>query len=834
MPKTLVIVESPAKAQTIKRFLGPEFDVQASFGHVRDLPGGTAEVPAAFKNKKWANLGVDVEGNFEPIYVVPKDKKKYVDKLKAAAKGASTILLATDEDREGESISWHVLQILKPGPGVSVQRIVFHEITPEAIEEALRSPRAVDDSLVKAQEARRILDRLYGYTLSPLLWKRIAPKLSAGRVQSVATRLVVLRERERRDFVVAEYSGLIAELQSGKESFEARLRRVGEQAVADGASFTERGVLAKKDRWLKVNDAERFQEALATEKPWTVTELETKPGFEYPPPPFMTSTLQQEANRKLGFTARRTMQVAQQLYEGIDLDGERVGLITYMRTDSLTLAERALKEARDVIRDLYGNEYLPDKPKRYKSKAKSAQEAHEAIRPTDLGRRPNDVKKVLSGEQFKLYELIWKRTIACQMKPAEVERTRVEVTVDHSGERFMFGASGKAITFPGFLRAYVEGADDPEADLGDRERILPVMKQGQELDLQSLFATEHATKPPARYTEASLVKELESEGVGRPSTYASIIGTIQDRGYIFKKGKELVPTFTAFAVTELLENHFRELVDTKFTAQMEEELDEIAAGTLDNVEYLRKFYHGTDEHPGIAPQVSERGKDIPYPAMPVAEGIVVRIGRDGPFLQRGDGGSGNTANIPDDLPPAELTPEIALQLMAAKRSGGQALGVDPSTGQCVVHKTGRFGDYLEVEQTAEEKQKGDKPRRITLPKGLRPSEIEDADLAILLSYPREVGAHPKSGDTITVALGKFGPYISCGAKKANVGDWRKGPALTVEEAVALLEAPKKGRSGPEVLKALGVLEGLEGEVRVMSGRFGPYVNSGKVNAALPK
>ena len=834
MPNTLVIVESPAKAQTIKRFLGREYDVQASFGHVRDLPGGTAEVPARFKKKKWANLGVDVEGDFEPIYVVPKDKKKYVDKLKAAAKGAGTILLATDEDREGESISWHVLQVLKPGPDVSVQRIVFHEITPEAIEEALRSPRAVDDSLVKAQEARRILDRLYGYTLSPLLWKRIAPKLSAGRVQSVATRLAVLRERDRRDFVIVEYSGLTAELQSGRESFEARLRKVGKQTVADGGSFTDRGVLAKQDRWLRVKDAEGFQEALASEKPWTVTEIETKPGKENPPAPFMTSTLQQEANRKLGFTARRTMQVAQQLYEGIDLRGERVGLITYMRTDSLTLAERALKEARAVIRDLYGDEYLPEKPKRYKSQAKNAQEAHEAVRPTDLGRRPNDVKRVLSGEQFKLYDLIWKRTIACQMKPAEVERTRVEVTVSHSGDEFMFGASGKAIIFPGFLRAYVEGADDPDADLGDRERILPVMEQGQVLDLRSLLATEHSTKPPARYTEASLVKELEAEGVGRPSTYASIIGTIQDRGYIFKRGKELVPTFTAFAVTELLENHFRELVDTTFTAQMEEELDEIAAGTLDNVEYLREFYHGTDEHPGIEPQVRERGKDIPYFAMPVAEDIVVRIGRNGPFLQRGEGGAGNTANIPDDLPPAELTPEKALELMAMRQSGGQAVGVDPSSGQCVLHKTGRFGDYLEVEQTAAERESGEKPKRITIPKELKPSEIEDADLAILLSYPRSIGEHPESGDMISVALGKFGPYLICGGKKANVGDWRKGASVSLAEAVEFLANAKKGRSGPEALKDFGELPGLEGPVQLMSGRYGPYVKNGKVNATLPK
>ncbi|HXH60308.1 MAG TPA: type I DNA topoisomerase [Fimbriimonadaceae bacterium] len=834
MAKTLVIVESPAKAQTIKRFLGSGYDLKASFGHVRDLPEGGDEVPERIKKEKWANLGVDVDNGFEPVYVVPKSKKKYVDELKKSAKGASTILLATDEDREGESISWHVLQVIKPGKDVEVKRIVFHEITPEAINEALANPREIDGELVRAQETRRILDRLYGYTLSPLLWKRVAPKLSAGRVQSVATRLVVIRERERRDFVVVEYSGMSATLATQEGEFEARLKSIGGTDIADGQSFSSQGRLTKKHRWLKSEEAGTLTEGLRGESPWTVSNIEKKPGREHPHPPFMTSTLQQEANRKLGYTARRTMQIAQQLYEGVDISGERTGLITYMRTDSLTLANRAINEARDVIASLYGNEFLPAKPNTYKSKSKNAQEAHEAIRPTHIDRKPADIKSSLTDEQFKLYELIWKRTVACQMKPAEVERTRVEATVRHDGSDFVFAASGKRISFPGFLRAYVEGADDPEADLEDKERILPEMHHGQTLSLRDITATEHATKPPARYTEASLVKELESNGVGRPSTYASIIGTIQDRGYVFKKGKELVPTFTAFAVTNLLEQNFDELVDTGYTAKMEEDLDEISNGDVDSVEYLNEFYHGTEQHPGLEPQVKTKGADIPYPQIPIGDGVVVRIGRNGPFLQRGEGGPGNTASVPDGLPPSELTHEMAVELLEAKKSGGTEIGVDPSSGRKVIHKTGRFGDYLEVEQTDAEKESGEKPKRVTLPKDVSPTAIDGQTLATLMSYPREVGTHPESGEAITLALGKFGPYLSCGTKKANIGDWRKGPSVTLEDAVAALASGGNRRTGPEEIKNFGKVEGFEKEIRLLSGRYGPYVTDGKTNATLPK
>lgn len=834
MSKTLVIVESPAKAQTIKRILGAGYEVKASFGHVRDLPEGGDEVPAAIKKQKWANLGVDVEGDFAPVYVIPKSKKKYVDELKTAAKDCQRLLLATDEDREGESISWHVLEVLKPKKGVSVDRIVFHEITPEAIHEAIQNPRQIDHAMVRAQEARRIVDRLYGYTLSPLLWKRVAPKLSAGRVQSVATRLVVIRERERRDFLIAQFSSLLATLGAKDGEFEARLKRIGSSNVADGDSIDDRGKINNKDRWIKADEAVALATVLAQAKPWTVTNLETKAGRENPPPPFMTSTLQQDANRKLGYTARRTMQIAQQLYEGIDLGGERTGLITYMRTDSLSLADRAVKEARDTITLLYGKEYIPSKANIYKSKAKNAQEAHEAIRPTHIDRKPADIKKALSDEQFKLYELIWKRTVACQMVPAEVERTVLEVTVKSDKDDVIFGASGKQIIFPGFLRAYVEGSDDPEADLGDREKILPTVALGQILNSQSVEATHHSTKPPARYNEASLIKQLELEGVGRPSTYASIIGTIEDRGYIFKRGKELVPTFTAFAVTELLEGHFSELVDTGFTAKMEEELDDISNGELDQVNYLKKFYWGTEVHPGLEPQVKNKGKDIAYPAIRITDDIVVRIGRNGPFLQRGEGGAGNTASVPDDLPPAELDLSKATALFETRKPGGSVVGLDPQTGRNVLHKTGRFGDYLEVEQTEKEKTAEEKPRRVTLPKELQPSNIDVESLGYLLSYPRIIGSHPETKEEIVIALGKFGPYLSCGEKKANVGDWRSGATLTVDEAVETLLKPNRARSGPEELKNLGKAEGMEGDVRVMSGRYGPYVTDGKTNATLPK
>lgn len=833
MSKTLVIVESPAKAKTISSFLGSEYEVLASFGHVRDLPEGKKSVPEEIKKFKWADLGVNVDDQFQPYYVVPVDKKRRVSELQSAAKSATRLLLATDEDREGESISWHVLQVIKPKKSVEIKRIVFHEITPEAIKESLAHPRDIDEELVRAQETRRILDRLYGYTLSPMLWRKVAPGLSAGRVQSVAVRLIVLRERERRTFISAAYSGIEAQLLAKEGSFTAKLNDIGGQKTADGGSFSSEGQpIGKNVYWLKSEEANTRADRLQTAKPWTVTSIETKPGVENPPQPFMTSTLQQEAVRKLGMTARAAMQVAQQLYEGVNIGGEQVGLITYMRTDSLSLAERALTQARNVIKDLYGEDYLPASPKRYKSKAKNAQEAHEAIRPTDISRRPQNIEKHLSKDQMRLYELIWKRTLACQMNPAKVERTKVAIEVE-DGQRLTFGASGKRIAFPGFLRVYVEGADDPEVELEDKETILPTMKVGDVLDLVTIKATDHQTKPPARYTEASLVQKLEAEGVGRPSTYASIISTVQDRGYVFKRKTELVPTWTAFSVTEILENHFEKLVDTGFTAEMEAELDEIADGKRDWVKHLRTFYSGDE---GIAAQVKLKTKDIPFPEIPVAEGVVVRIGRNGPFLQRSGGGPGNTASVPEDLPPADLTSETALELLDRKTAAAEAVAVDPSTGQPVFHKKGRYGDYLEVALTPDQVAAKVDPKRVTLPPDIKAGEISDSDVALLLSYPRELGKHPDSGATVVLKLGRYGAYVDAGDLKGNVGDWRMAASMSLDQALAVLAAPKgKGTNAKaEPIKEFGVLEGASGPVKVLAGRYGPYVTDGKTNATLPK
>ncbi|MCW5938123.1 MAG: type I DNA topoisomerase [Fimbriimonadaceae bacterium] len=838
MPKSLVIVESPAKAKTIQSFLGKEFEVVASFGHVRDLPESADEIPAEFKKVKWAKLGVNVDEGFEPLYVVPGDKRRRVDELKKAAKGADRILLATDEDREGESISWHVLQVIKPAKKVSIERIVFHEVTPEAIQEALATPRQIDTQLVRAQETRRILDRLYGYTLSPLLWRKVSKGLSAGRVQSVAVRLIVIRERERRAFVRARYASMDAKLGAAEGSFVARSLRIDGKKFADGQSFDPTGSLVdSKSVWLSYSEAESLVERLGRAAPWTVTAVETKPGQESPPTPFMTSTLQQEANRKFGFTARKTMQIAQQLYEGIELRGERVGLITYMRTDSLALADRAVQQARDVIAQLYGPEHVPAKAKQYKSKAKNAQEAHEAIRPTDLARKPEDLARYLDADQLKLYDLVWKRTLACQMKPAEVERTRAEVTVEDAGSGYVFGARGKRIVFPGFLRVYVEGSDDPEAELGDREKILPALAVGDRLKLENLQANDHETRPPARYTEASLVEKLESEGVGRPSTYASIIGTIQDRGYVFKKAKELVPTFTAFAVTQVLEENFERLVDTAFTSQMEEELDQISTGDLDAASHLRAFYWGEDSDPGIEPLVQSRAKEIPFPTVEVGENLVVRIGKNGPFIQRGEGGPGNTASVPEDLPPSELTSEAALEILEKRSQGPEAVAVDPSSGQCVFHRTGRFGDYLEVEQTPEEAASKATPRRVTIPPGLRRDELDDATVAALLTFPKTLGKHPESGESVVLAVGRYGAYLSAGAQKANVGEWRSALDMSLEDALRALDSGGKrgaSRSAPTAIAEFGTLEGAAGPVRLLEGRYGPYVSDGKTNATLPR
>jgi DNA topoisomerase-1 len=823
MSKTLVIVESPAKAKTISRFLGKDYTVLASYGHVRDLPEKSDQIPEEFKKKKWARLGVNIEADYEPIYVISSGKSKQVAELRKAAKAAERILLATDEDREGESISWHVLQVLKPKKSTKVERIVFHEITPEAIEAALNKPRSLDEDLVKAQETRRILDRLYGYSLSPVLWKKVAPKLSAGRVQSVAVRLIVLRERERKAFTIVSYSGIEAVLQAEAGSFTAKLQRIDDSKLATGQSFDSTGSLSEKNSfWLKKDEANSAASNLKSASPWKVISVETKPGVENPPPPFMTSTLQQDANRKFGWPARRTMQIAQELYEGIDLAGERTGLITYMRTDSLALADRAVNEARGFIKSEYGAEYVPEKPNRYRSRAKNAQEAHEAIRPTDVNRTPQQLASHLSAEQKRLYELIWKRTMACQMAKAKVERTKAQVSVEESGRELIFGASGKRIAFPGFLRVYEVGTDEAK----EEEARLPKLSEGETVSPEAIEATEHTTRPPARYTEATLIRTLESEGIGRPSTYASIIGTIQDRGYVFKKKNELIPTFTAFAVTELLEGAFSDLVDIGFTAQMETELDEIAEGDRDPVAHLRGFYEGGDSGLGIDQQIKDKTADIEYPAIAVAEKVVVKIGRQGPYLQQEKGEDLQRASLPEDIAPADLDEQTIADLLKASAEGPKAVG--EVGGKKIFAKKGRYGAYLEVESDGEEK-----PKRVTFPPDLKQDEITQADLDTLMSYPRIIGTHPETSNEIKLALGRYGAYITCGDLNANVGDWREGAGLTLDQALEHL-AKSKRKASREAIKSFGTLPEIEGEVKLMEGPYGPYVTNGSVNATVPK
>ncbi|HWP31727.1 MAG TPA: type I DNA topoisomerase [Fimbriimonadales bacterium] len=841
--KQLVIVESPAKAKTISHLLDNDYRVEASYGHVRDLPENAKQVPSRYKKIPWATLGVDIEHDFAPLYIIPPDKQKYVKRLKEAVQEANTILLATDEDREGESISWHILQVVSPPKDVTVKRIVFHEITRDAILEAMANPRGIDENLVKAQEARRILDRLYGYLISPILWRSVTRGLSAGRVQSVAVRLCVERERERMAFRSATYWDLLAELDSGKGTFKARLIRLGDRRIADGNSFDPKtGTLKDTNRiHLLEEKAKELAQAALNSSPWKVTLLEKKPASKSPAPPFTTSTLQQEANRKLKLSSQRTMQIAQQLYEGVDLDGERIGLITYMRTDSVTLSEKAIQQARNLIKNMYGNEFCPETPIRYQTKAKHAQEAHEAIRPTDLTRLPQDVKKYLTDEQFKIYELIWKRTIACQMVPAEFENTNVEVTVNVNGQPLVFYATGRRIVFPGFLRAYVEGSDEPEAELSDSESLLPELHLDQTLLPIQVVAESHKTKPPMRYTEASLIKKLEEEGIGRPSTYATIVSTIQDRGYIFKRGNELVPTFTAFCVTDLLEKKFMDLVDVAFTARMEEALDEVAEGEQSSVDILRAFYYGEKNQPGLAKRI-ENGEPY-YPSVTIGndpktgEPLIVKVGKYGPYLQRGSGESRDMVSIPPTTPPDELTPEKASELLEKKSRSGETITVEVGTGRRVVRRHGRYGDYLEISQTDEERSSGQKPKRFSLPKGIHADDLTEEQIQNILRLPRQLGLHPEDNEPVIATIGPYGAYVKHGNEYRNLDSWERAFDITFEEALELLKEPKRKRAwkkSPTVLKDFGEVEGANGVVKILRGKYGDYVTDGTVNASLPK
>jgi len=819
MEKNLVIVESPAKAKTISKFLGKDFRVEASIGHIRDLPGRAEEVPEKYKKEKWARLGVDVENDFKPLYIIPDAKKKQVSKLKDALKGATAVYLATDEDREGESISWHLLELLKPK--VPVKRLVFHEITKEAILKSLEHPREVDINLVHAQETRRILDRLYGYEVSPVLWRKIAPKLSAGRVQSVAIRLVVERERLRLAFVPSSYFDLLAEFKTVRgEGFHAELKEIDGKKLVIGKDFDpETGKLKSKNKvHLSEKDAADLAESIRAQK-FAITSIEQKPFTRNPEAPFTTSTLQQEAARKLRYSAKRTMQVAQKLYEN--------GYITYMRTDSTNLAESAVTEARNLATKLYGEEYISPTPRQFASKIKNAQEAHEAIRPSgSTFRLPETLRGTLTEEEADLYELIWKRTIASQMKEAKMMSTVVEV----SDGKHVFGVSGKQIVFAGFLKAYVQGSDDPDEELENQEKILPEMNQGESADVTKMDVKSHQTKAIARYTEASLIKDLEARGIGRPSTYATIMDTIVRREYVFKQGTALVPSFVAFAVVALMEKHFTHLVDYTFTAEMEEDLDKIAGGEKKSIPYLHDFYFGSKGHEGLAKLITQEIDAREICTVKIAPGgkevdFHVRIGRFGPYLERGE----TKAPIPDETAPADLTAEKAEEILSTPVAAGEELGKEKETGLPVWKKVGRYGPYL---QLGEKDDKGFKMKSI--PKTISPDEITMAQAQIILSWPKNLGKL-KSGEEVIFDVGPYGPYLKVNGKNASLPEGFDIMNLTIEDAEKAIANPVakdkkggRGAAGASILKDFG--DGIVAKI----GRYGAYLTNGKVNIAIPR
>jgi DNA topoisomerase-1 len=881
--KPLVIVESPAKAKTIAGLLGSGYVVESSIGHIRDLPRRADEVPAAYKGEAWSRLGVDVDNGFKPLYVVSTEKKSQVAKLKQLVKQASEVYLASDEDREGESIAWHLLEVL--APRVPVKRMVFHEITRPAIERAVLEWRDLDRRLVDAQEARRILDRLYGYEVSPVLWKKIMPRLSAGRVQSVATRMVVERERARMGFRSAGWWGIEATFtvsvaspatERTPRSFTASLVAVDGVTLASGRDFDETGNLASPGAVAVLAEAEA--RSLATglaDAPFTVKSMTHKPFRRSPSAPFMTSTLQQEAGRKLRFGTKRAMQIAQRLYED--------GWITYMRTDSTTLSSQALAAARAQASTLYGPEYVPAQPRRYERKVKNAQEAHEAIRPAgESFRTPDEAARSLSGDEFRLYDLIWKRTVASQMADATGTSAQVRLVGTSSvgaegvgGRAVEFSASGKVIQFPGYLRAYVEGEDDPEAELADREVHLPPMAEGDPASVDDLEPGSHATQPPARYTEASLVKAMEELGVGRPSTYANVIATILDRGYVWKKGTALVPSFTAFAVVGLLERYFADLVDYGFTASMEDDLDAIASGDEESLPWLTRFYFGA-EGPGGGASLEPGAREGSEPgngsgpgsagaegsgAIPVAghvrglglkrevstylgeidareinsipigvgtdgQDIVARVGRYGPYLQRGE----DRISIPDDMAPDELTVERAESLLEAP-SSDRVLGEDPETGLPVQVRAGRFGPYVQVGELVDG---GPKPRTSSLFASMSPATLTFEQALDLLRVPRVVGSDPESHEEIVAHNGKFGPYLKKGTDTRSLLSEDQILSITADEALALFAQPKArgGRNAKGPLREMGNDPDSGLAMVVKDGRFGPYVTDGTTNASL--
>nr|WP_210034982.1 type I DNA topoisomerase [Pseudonocardia parietis] len=854
-----MIVESPSKARKIQPYLGDDYVVQSSVGHIRDLPRGAADVPAKYKGESWARLGVDVDNEFSPLYIVTPEKKSTVSELREALKSVDELLLATDPDREGEAIAWHLLETLKPK--VPVRRMVFHEITESAIRAAAENTRELDQHLVDAQETRRILDRLYGYEVSPVLWKKVMPKLSAGRVQSVTTRLVVQRERDRIAFRSAEYWDIAATLDAGAEAsprtFGARLLQVDDKRVATGRDFDSLGQLKKASDVVVLNEAEARRLADGLEgRDLAVNSVESKPYTRKPYPPFMTSTLQQEAGRKLRFSSERTMRSAQRLYEN--------GYITYMRTDSTTLSDSAIQAARAQARELYGDAYVADKPRQYTRKVKNAQEAHEAIRPAgESFRTPGDIAREVDGDDFRLYELVWQRTIASQMNDARGTTVSIRIGgTAATGEKVVFASSGRTITFPGFLKAYVETVDDgSSAQADDAESRLPELTEGQALTAEALTPDGHSTSPPSRFTEPALVKVMEELGIGRPSTYASTIKTILDRGYVWKKGSALVPSWVAFAVVGLMEQHFGQLVDYDFTAEMEDDLDSIASGNDSRVRWLNGFYFGAAEGATGGSEIARAGglkklvganleeidartvNSIKMFTDAEDRDVVVRVGRYGPYLERIVDGASQRANLPEELPPDELSEEVAEKLFSVPQEG-RKLGTDPVTGHEIVAKDGRFGPYVtellpepEVPEGAKKKPAKPKPRTGSLFKTMSLDTITLEDALKVLSLPRVVGKDPESGDEITAQNGRYGPYLKKGTDSRSLTDEEQLFTVTLEEALEIYKQPKqrgRGAAATPPLRELGEDPSTTKKMVIKDGRFGPYVTDGETNASLRK
>ena len=836
MAKKLVIVESPAKARKIGSFLGDEYVVEASVGHIRDLPQRAADIPKELKKFPWSKEGVNIEEDFEPLYVVNPDKKAKVSELKDLMKDADELILATDEDREGEAIAWHLIEVLRPK--IPIRRMVFHEITKDAIQKAAKETRDLDYRLVDAQETRRVLDRLYGYRLSPVLWKKVMPRISAGRVQSVATRLIVERERERMAFIASSWWDLGAECEAG---FNARLISLDGKRVAATNDFDSNGGLKEKNAaailLLDEAGANELVQSLQG-KSLVVKSTEESPRTERPKAPFTTSTMQQDAGSRLGWGAQLTMRVAQRLYEN--------GYITYMRTDSVTLSQAAINAARDSAKTLYGSEYVPDSPRVYEGKTKNAQEAHEAIRPAgDTFKTPGELAPELSRDEFALYDLIWKRTVASQMSDAKKMQMRVDFDVEtKTGGAAVFRANGSVVTFPGFLAAYDEVVDNSsEESANESDRRLPPMKVGDNIKVTNYPCEGHETKPPARYTEPTLVKKLEELGIGRPSTFASIISTIQDRGYVAKRGRALVPTFLAFSVTGLLEQHFGKLVDYEFTASMEEDLDRIANGDEDRVKWLTKFFFGTDGNPGLEALSNDLGAIDAQQinTMKMGEDIEIRVGRFGAYIQQGQGENRKFANIPETMAPDELTLQVAMDLLA-QPSGERELGIDPNTGHALIAKSGRFGPYVTevlpepevVEGEKKKRKKKDevKPKTASLLSTMTLDTITLEDALKLFSLPRVLGDY--EGVPITVQNGRYGPYMTHGTDSRTLTSEEQLFTITLDEAIEIYKQPKVRRRGvaKPPLKDLGLDPATQRPVLVKDGRFGVYVTDGETNATL--